>query len=435
MPKLRILAEFAAARWMRPLRTRKAVERRQRRLLRRQLRFLRANSPYFAGRIHEDATSLDGLPLMDKPLMMAHFDELNTVSASREEAMALALANERSRDFAHDLGDVAVGLSSGTSGHRGMFLVSKAEREQWAGTVLARALPRGRILGHRVALFLRADNTLYETVASRVVSFRYFDVFGDMDAHMDALTAYRPTILVAPPSILLRLADAAREGRLQGPYPQKVYSVAEVLEVSDARRIATALGQPRIHQIYQCTEGFLAYTCPQGTIHLNEDTLIFEREELGDGRFVPIITDLRRRAQPIVRYRLGDILRRRADPCPCGSALQAIERIEGRTGDTLRLPSVTDPVSTVPVYADLVSRAMVYAEGFRDYRVEQTGPVRIEVALDTDDPSALRSVSAELHALADRMGARRPELVFVPFRHDPATKLRRVMRSWNGGEP
>src|SRR5690606_21151317 len=166
--------------------------------------------------------------------------------------------------------------------------------------------------------FLRADNTLYETVASRAVSFRYFDVFGDLDAHVRDLADYRPSLLVAPPSVLLRLAAEADAGRLARPYPQKVYSVAEVLEEADARRIQASLEQERIHQIYQCTEGFLAHTCPHGTIHLNEDTLIFEAEELGDDRFVPIITDLRRRAQPIVRYRLGDILRRRTDPCPCG---------------------------------------------------------------------------------------------------------------------
>ncbi|NKF33203.1 hypothetical protein HER21_43035, partial [Pseudomonas sp. BGM005] len=85
----------------------------------------------------------------------------------------------------------------------------------------------------------------------------------------------------------------------------------------------------------QCTEGFLAHTCERGVIHLNEDGVLVEREALDGERFTPIVTDLRRRAQPIVRYRLGDVLRERREPCPCGSALTAIERIEGREGDTL----------------------------------------------------------------------------------------------------
>jgi hypothetical protein len=36
---------------------------------------------------------------------------------------------------------LTVGLSSGTSGNRGVFLVSRAERLRWAGILLGRALP------------------------------------------------------------------------------------------------------------------------------------------------------------------------------------------------------------------------------------------------------------------------------------------------------
>ena len=185
MSKLRILREFAAARWLRPLRTRAAVERRQRRLLRSHLRFLRRRSPYFRDLLA--TRSFSELPLMDKSVMMSRFDEINTVGVGKDGALALAIANERSRDFDADLGSNSVGLSSGTSGHRGLFVVSSAERDAWVGTVLARTLPRGRLLGHRIALFLRADNSLYESVGSRAVSFRYFDVYTDMDDNIARL--------------------------------------------------------------------------------------------------------------------------------------------------------------------------------------------------------------------------------------------------------
>lgn len=433
MSRLRIVAEFAAARWLRPLRTRAAVERRQRRLLRRHLRFLRRRSAYFRPLIGANSADLAALPLMDKRVMMERFDELNTVGVHRDEAMRIALANERSRDFAADLKGCSIGLSSGTSGHRGLFLVSGAEREAWAGTVLARTLPRGRILGHRIALFLRADNTLYEAVRSRAVSFSYFDVFAEMTENLERLARYAPTILVAPPSVLLAIARAAESGAI-AVRPEKVYAVAEVLEVSDARRIAAGLRQERIHQLYQCTEGFLAHTCEQGVLHLNEDGVLIEREPLGDDRFAPIVTDLRRRAQPIVRYRLGDVLREREAPCPCGSALTALARIEGREGDTLRLPGQDGGV--VDVFADLVSRALVYADGVAEYRIVQTGRRELEVGIEAaaDTPLALvqANVAAELGTLADRLGADRAELRFVPYAPEPGRKLRRVERRWRG---
>ena len=266
MSRLQIVREFAAVRWLRPMRRRSAVERRQRRLLRRHLRFLRRSSPYFRELL--ETRGFAELPLMDKSIMMSRFDEINTVGARRDEALALALANERSREFEEDLGSNSVGLSSGTSGHRGLFVVSAAERDAWVGTVLARTLPRGRLLGHRIALFLRADNSLYESVGSRAVSFRYFDVYTDMGENLSALQEYRPTILVAPPSVLRVVAAAADAGDFDA-FPQKVYSVAEVLEVSDERRIRVSLRQPVLHQLYQCTEGFLAHTCERGVIHLN----------------------------------------------------------------------------------------------------------------------------------------------------------------------
>jgi len=427
MSALKILTEFAAVRWFRPLRTRAAVRRRQARLLRRHLRFLRRRSPYFGALLerHEFAQ----LPLMDKSVMMGRFDEINTVGVHRDTALELAIANERSREFDADLGTNSVGLSSGTSGHRGLFVVSEREREAWVGTVLARTLPRGRILGHRIALFLRADNSLYESVGSRAVSFSYFDVYADMAENIRRLQSYRPTILVAPPSVLRLIARAADIGEYD-VVSQKVYAVAEVLELADAKRIAESLKQPLLHQLYQCTEGFLAHTCEQGVIHLNEDSVLFEREDLGDGRFTPIVTDLRRRAQPIVRYRMGDVLRSRAEPCPCGSALAPIERIEGREGDTLEFRGLDG--RPVPVFADLITRALLYAEGFDEYRIVQTSARRLEIGLDIVDDQTRRSVETEVYGLADRLGCERPEIVFTAYQRDASVKLRRVARTWRG---
>lgn len=435
MSRMRILAEFAVTRWLRPLRSRAAVERRQRRLLRRHLAFLRRRSPYFRDLIPPGARDLGSLPLMDKTIMMQSFDAVNTVGVRRDDALRLALASERSRDFSAQIDGCSVGLSSGTSGHRGLFLVSAAERDAWAGHMLARTLPRGRILGHRIALFLRAGNTLYDSVASRAVSFSYFDVFEDLGTNLRRLEQFAPTILVAPPSVLLAIAREV-EGGAVALRPEKVYAVAEVLEVSDERRIATAFGQRRIHQLYQCTEGFLAHTCEHGRLHLNEDGLLIEREPLGDGRFTPIVTDLRRRAQPIVRYRLGDVLRPRAEACSCGSALAALERIEGREGDTLRLPGREGGV--VEVFADLVSRTMLYADGVAEYRVIQVDRATIEVHLETSDdvPEATvrADVATELSSLADHLGAVRPELRFAPYAVESGRKLRRVERRWRGDE-
>lgn len=140
-------------------------------------------------------------------------------------------------------------------------------------------------------------------------------------------------MIAAPPSLLRRLAEAVRTGKLNVK-PQRVISVAEVLDPLDREYIGQAFGQI-VHQIYQCTEGFLGCTCPYGTLHLNEDLVYIEKEYVPgkDRTFVPIVTDFSRMTQPIVRYRLNDLLTESDEPCPCGSPFTAIERIEGRCDD------------------------------------------------------------------------------------------------------
>src|SRR5699024_2207014 len=103
-------------------------------------------------------------------------------------------------------------------------------------------------------------------------------------------------------------------------------------------------------------EGFLGCTCQHGTLHLNEDIVHIEKEWLDDNRFIPIITDFTRQTQPIVRYRLDDILIQRKDPCPCGSHFTAIKYIEGRCDDVLILPGKNG--QPVTLFADLCSRVI-----------------------------------------------------------------------------
>ena len=95
-----------------------------------------------------------------------------------------------------------------------------------------------------------------------------------------------------------------------------------------------------------------------GTVHLNEDLLVIEREviDAASGRFVPIVTDLWRTSQAVIRYRMGDVLVPRRGPCPCGSVLAGVERIEGREDDVLTLPEARGE-SLLPVFADAVRAA------------------------------------------------------------------------------
>lgn len=338
---------------------------------------------------------LERWPLMDKAQMMRHFDSMNTAGLHLADVLACAQAAERSRDFKPLHQGYGVGLSSGTSGGRGVFAVSAAERAHWAGVMLGTMLPEGLFTSERVALLLRADNPLYRSVRTPWLQFRFFDLMAPWPQHLQALDRLQPSIIVAPAQVLRALALAVRAGQLSLK-PKLVISVAEVLEPQD--RVLLQQVFHRVAEVYQATEGFLGATCAHGTLHLNEAHLMIEPQWLDDQRFVPVITDFSRHTQPIVRYRLDDVLLARRTPCPCGSPLRAIERIEGRCDDMLQLPGLNG--QPVTVFADVLARALAQSLPLEaDYQLEQLDARTLRLMLAPHDPQLLRRCQEHLQRL------------------------------------
>ncbi|MEW4371332.1 F390 synthetase-related protein [Paenibacillus kandeliae] len=445
MSVLRIVYHYWQTRQRRKRWTnRQALERWQQRQVLRHIRWVRAHSSFYQRLWNGmDDTEWCEFPLIDKSIMMEHFDVLNTVGITRQQALDTAQQAEQTRDFAPVLHGVTIGLSSGTSGNRGIFLVSPQEQDAWTGNVLARLLPGSLRERHRIAFFLRANSNLYESVQRGSLQFRYFDLTLPMDRHITDMQQYGADIWVAPPSLLRMLAEAAANGKLTVA-PSKLISVAEVLDPLDRQYIQQVFGQT-VHQVYQCTEGFLGTSCEHGTIHLNEDVVHIEKEYIDEERrrFMPIITDFSRRAQPIVRYRLNDILTEAAEPCACGSVYTAIERIEGRYDDILYLRRVHEQqldgqhanAQYVPLFPDLVTRAIIAASpDIQHYRVVQHDADRLDISYRLPqgmDAEVEQQIRQRIEQLCTGLNGHMPQLVFSEYDFVPGlVKLRRVERGW-----
>lgn len=421
MSKLTAVKNFVEIRWLRKFSSREKLEKYQQKMLKKHLAFIKNNSPFYKD---IDVNDFNALPIMDKKSMMDNFDDLNTQGIKRDEALNLAIESEKSRDFTPTINGVSVGLSSGTSGHRGLFVISEKERMEWAGGVLAKLLPKGHILHHKVAFFLRADNNLYETINSPVLTFEFFDLLKPIKEHVERLKSFPVTILVGPPSVLKELAKEQEKGNLK-INPEKIISVAEVLNEADERYIKKVFEKEIIHQVYQCTEGFLACSCECGNIHLNEDVIYVEKEYIGENRFVPIITDFRRSSQPIIRYRLNDVLRESKEKCRCGNPSLVIESIEGREDDIFYFNGKDGDVC---VFADFISRCLVYVEDIREYRVEQTAKDKIVIYIDRIDEKTKAATIGEFEALSKKMHFEMPQISFCEYTVTPGRKVKRVER-------
>ncbi|KTC78528.1 coenzyme F390 synthetase FtsA [Legionella cherrii] len=334
-------------------------------------------------------------PIINKKIMMHHFDEINTANIKKDHALELALKAEKTRDFSASINGIAVGLSSGTSGNRGLFLANAKERDAWAGILLAKALPEGFKKNECIAFFLRANSKLYTTLSkSKKIQFHFFDLLDHFEAHRDRLNEIQPTILSAPTSVLLALA---REKHRLSITPKKIFAVAEVLEPRDEAIISTAFNC-QVAQVYQCTEGFLAISDKENNhLLMNEEYLIIEKEWLDERRFVPIITDLLRTTQPIIRYRLDDVLIEE----PSKGIFTRLAGIEGRVGD---ICYATQNNQLFPIFADLIRQKMAsFPFQFDDYTIQQQAlnHFTIQITPDLPEKEALISHLNELFQAHD----------------------------------
>jgi len=436
MSKAAIIKHYLATKLnQRRFKNRATLEAWQHQQVDRLLDHVLPRSPFYRQHFsHHKRSEWHIIPTVSKSDLMGNFSQWNTADIALEEAFSVALQAEKSRDFSPVIDSYSVGLSSGTSGNRGLFLVSKEERAAWAGAVLAKILPDCWKRPERIALFLRANNQLYQALDDgQWIRFRYFDMMIPIETHIEALNHYQPSILVAPPSVLRMLANAQYDKRLTIK-PQKIVSAAEVLEPLDASWIEQCFEQ-KLHQIYQCTEGFLAATCTHGTLHLNEDIVLIEKHYLDEslGKFSPIITDFRRFTQPIIRYQLNDILTEKKEACPCGSIFAALESIEGRCDDLFYGEQSDSKLQAI--FPDFIRRAVILAsETIQEYCVKQLSLDSIEVSLrlsedSTDAENAIHSqIQKELRNVFQQLNCKVPNITFTSYQTINGAKLRRIQR-------
>ena len=419
MSKLRILSTYLQFR-NRRFTSRKKLEAYQQKKLKKHLAFVTEKSAFYRKyKGHE----LEDFPIIDKGVMMENFDLINTVGIKKEEALEFAVNAERTREFDDKLKNIPVGLSSGTSHSRGAFLVEKTETEKWAGFVLAKFLPHGILGKYKIAFFMRANSNLYQSVGSKNIRFEFYDIYADMDKNIEKLGKNGADILVAQPSALLMIAAALDEKKID-IHPETVISIAEVLEKEDEKRIKKSFGTDVIHQVYQCTEGCLATTCKYGTLHLNEDIVFIEKEYIDKNRFIPIITDFERTSQPIIRYRLNDVLVEKKEKCPCGSACTALEKIEGREDDVFIFHG---DKKEVKIFPDFIRRCILFSGNISDYRIVQQADGSIHIYADIDSKMK-EKVTGEFKKLAEDNEFELPEIRFEKYAYDKNRKLKRVER-------
>src|SRR5262245_54913655 len=226
------------------------------------------------------------------------------------------------------------------------------------------------------------------------------------------------TVVCCTPTYALRLAEIASHERAHRPLSESTVRLLIVAgepggSIPATRgRIERSWGA-RVFDHHGLTEvGPVSFECWEspGFLHVNEGEFIAEVLDPVSGVAVPdgahgelVLTNLGRTASPVIRYRTGDIVVRRSEPCVCGRTWARLEGgILSRVDDMVNIRGVNVyPVgieSVVRRFAEVTEfRSIVSASGaLRTLRVE------IEVAPDAGGGAAVASKVA--YQLREAMG-------------------------------
>jgi len=148
---------------------------------------------------------------------------------------------------------------------------------------------------------------------------------------LELLRERRAEVVTCMPWEPIFLAETAR---LMGFNPRTDFPhlsswlVAGSLVPPRMQRLIEELWDCKVRILYGSTEvGPMASSCDHHRMHLHDDDFIFE---LIDGGIV--VTTLRRRAQPMVRYVTEDGARLTGESCPCGRSGRVVELLGRRAG-------------------------------------------------------------------------------------------------------
>jgi putative adenylate-forming enzyme len=375
---------------------------------------IRTHIPFYQ---NKDCTQLTHLPIVDKSIVQDSFNELNALKLSLDNAH-LQIDDKQTTIFAQQ--------SLGTSGNPGTYLYSQKEALQAIISTLTKILPPFFFKPPTLAMFHLSPTPYFPKLASSTCfDWHFFDLHQNFEADLVRLQQIAPDVIIAPSQTLCRLAYLQKNRSINLKL-QRIISTQEVMTAHEEELIASSFLQ-NVYQLYQCAEGCLGATCEYGTFHMDEDQFFIEKEWIDETkqRFIPVITSLHRKLQPLVRYRMEDILATKFKPCPCANPMLAFEKIVGRCEDMLYFSDFSKRSALKPIYSDNIHLAINRAGGnIQKYQLLQYSAHHVVIKMQAENVElAKRSIEKQFEKLSIIHGVACPSLEFLPLDPQPLHQM------------
>lgn len=308
---------------------------------RKLVRHVQAHSPYYAQIIKERAIDPDSctpqdFPVLTKSTLMANFDRIVTDRKITKQGVAEFLT--RSTDPNEFLfGKYHVLHTSGSSGEVGYFLYSPTDWVQGIamGRMSGQERPvrkqRGKfriayyaaIGGHFAGVSMMSSAT--RGIARLLVDVGLFEINSPLPQIVERLNAFQPEMLGGYTTGLKILAEQQNKGILKIS-PVGIATAGEAMTQADKEMLESAF-KCRAFNGYGSTEFLMqGGGNPDGkTMTLYDDDVIYE---IFDDH--TLVTNLFNYTEPLIRYRMSDILRPIEQTNPTSPYL-VINSLIGRT--------------------------------------------------------------------------------------------------------
>lgn len=166
-----------------------------------------------------------------------------------------------------------------------------------------------------------------------------------MDAHLVRILRFRPRVIYGYPTAVALLAQhaARRHGRCAFPWLRLAVLTGEEVTQEQVAQVREALRCAVASEYGNREVGLIAHQCPRGALHVVAPHLLVE--VCVDGRPADagqvgeiVCTTLNTRAQPFIRYRLGDAGTLLPERCACGAAFPLLRLAGGKVTGFIALP-------------------------------------------------------------------------------------------------
>lgn len=279
----------------------------------------------------QSIADLQALPLMGKPEIRAHTERMKAEDAvglqrfntggSSGEPLIFYLGKER---ISHD-----VAAKRRATRWWGVD-IGDPEIVVWGSPIELGAQDKVRLIRDRI--FRTELLSAFEMSEVKLLGF------------VDRIRRVKPRMLFGYPSSLALIAQFSKEQGYQlcDLGVKVVFVTSERLYEHQRREIETAFACPVANGYGGRDAGFIAHECPSGAMHITAEDMVVEIVD-DNGKPVSagetgeiVVTHMRTRDFPFVRYKTGDIGAIGSMRCSCGRGLPVLTELQGRSTDFVK---------------------------------------------------------------------------------------------------